>query len=286
MSDSLGDEHPKLPESYEEYGAIHDPHLVEDGLPIVDEELDDVEVTKHICRTEDGEPLCGASVDPGAEVYPFRGKRSQIRAGLESCCQACVDEFAKAGCDSSPTRLALVGCGKKKREVTGHPNYADNHYRAAVLYTSVYFALKREYAERMCEYWYILSAKHALYHPFCIMKPYDVQLTRSGFAGDDEPAFDSVDAWADAVLEQLQEKLEYLANSSGNDAVDEVVVLAGQAYVEPLRDGLDALDVSVRYPFDRTSGIGEQMGWLNESTDETEPVGPRYQAVVQGGESA
>lgn len=182
-----------------------------------------------------------------------------------------------------PTRLALVGCGKQKREVTGHPNYADNHYRAAVLYTSVYFALKREYAERMCEYWYVLSAKHGLYHPFCIMKPYDVQLTQSGFAGDDDPEFDTVDAWADAVLKQLDDKLEYLANSDGNDAVDEIVVLAGRAYVEPLRDGLEALDVAVRYPFDSTSGIGEQMAWLDKATDETEPVSPRYQAVVDGG---
>lgn len=183
---------------------------------------------------------------------------------------------------SAATRFALVGCGKQKQSVDGNPQHANNHYRAANLYTSTYFALKREYAERMCEYWYILSAKHGLYHPFCIMKPYDIQLTRSGFGGDDPARFATVEAWGNRVLQQLEERLEYLANSDGNDAVDEIVVLAGQAYVEPLRDGLEALDVAVRYPFDSTSGIGEQMGWLNESTDETEPVSPRYQAVVRG----
>jgi hypothetical protein len=173
----------------------------------------------------------------------------------------------------------LVGCGKKKREVTGHPNYADNQYRAAALYASIYFRLKREFAERMCEHWRILSAKHGLYHPFCIMQPYDVRLTASGFEGDGEPNYDSVESWADAVLEELAERLVSIAASDGSEPVDEIVLLAGRAYTDPLRDGLAELDVDVRYPFDDTDGVGEQMGWLKEHTDTEAPTGTRYAAL-------
>jgi hypothetical protein len=179
--------------------------------------------------------------------------------------------------DDDAVRLALVGCGKAKREVTGNPNHANNQYRAAALYASVYFRLKREYAERMCDYWRILSAKHGLYHPFCIMRPYDVQLTPSGFEGDDEPLFESVDAWAEAVLGDVDEMLRYCER--GNDTVDEIVVLAGRAYADPLRDRLAELDADVHYPFDATSGIGEQMGWLKAHTDSEASVSVRYETL-------
>lgn len=178
------------------------------------------------------------------------------------------------------TSLALIGCGSAKREVTGNPNYANNQYRTAVLYISNYFKAKREYGERMCDYWYVLSAKHGLRHPFVITRPYDVRLTHSGFKGEDEAPFESIAAWADHVIEQLEEKLTYLENSSGNDAVDEVVILAGRPYVDPLREPLDELDVEPRYPFDDTSGLPEQMKWMSNHTDPSKPVSTRYQAVV------
>ena len=186
-------------------------------------------------------------------------------------------------CDG--VRMTLVGCGKAKREVSGNPNYANNQHVAAKLYTSTYFRKKREYAAHMGEYWRILSAKAGLYHPYCTLKPYDVALTPSGFAPADEAPFDSVEAWAADVIESLDETLSYL-ESSNNRGVDEIVVLAGKPYVDPLREGFRDLTMQhpglrVRLPFEQTSGIGEQMSWLTEATDTTRPVNTRYASFFE-----
>ena len=54
------------------------------------------------------------------------------------------------------------------------------------------------------------------------------------------------------------------------DADATLVVLAGQAYIDPLRDAFDDAPPDVFYPFADTNGIGEQMGWLNRGIEAAE----------------
>ena len=178
------------------------------------------------------------------------------------------------------TRYVYVGCGSAKRELDGHPNHSENQYVAADLYTSNYFKLKREYAERMGRTWSILSAKYGLIDPWALCPPYDVRLTASGFAGEDDALFDTIDEWGQSVMESIEAEITYAERSISEDTVDEIVVLAGKNYVNPIRDELEELgteyDVDVRFPFDKTNGIGEQMGWLKENTDTSLSVRTRY----------
>ncbi len=133
------------------------------------------------------------------------------------------------------TKLVLVGCGAAKR---------DEAVEARNLYTSNYFALKRRYAERSGE-WRVLSAEHGLVHPETVLEPYDTVV--------DDLDTEETEAWAEDVTDDLRELV---------DAVDEVVVLAGASYIDPLREFFSRADVRVRYPFADTGGIGEQMALL------------------------
>lgn len=186
-----------------------------------------------------------------------------------------------------PVRVTYVGCGKAKRELTGHPNHAENQYAAANLYTSNYFRLKREYAERMSYSWRILSAKHASIPPFTAINPYDLTISDYPIEEDDDrfrdPSYSTVDDWRDSVLDSVEGTLDYLAKHDAHAAADELVFLAGRDYTDPLRDGLaklaDEYDVEVRFPFDSTSGIGEQMSWLKNATDDDRPVGEAYASI-------
>ncbi len=176
---------------------------------------------------------------------------------------------------SNPSRLTLVGCGKAKIDLSDRE---EDTIPAAKLYSSSYFRLKREYAERQSDSWLILSALHGLLSPWEPIEPYDVSLTRSGFSGSDDPQYASIDHWATAVDLDLCEVVETLFPD-----LDELVVLAGQAYVEPLRPALEAIcdrhGVTLRLPFDRTSGIGEQQAWLKDHTDRSRSVSQQYRRL-------
>lgn len=132
--------------------------------------------------------------------------------------------------------LTLIGCGSAKQ---------DEPAPASELYTSSYFAKKRTWGRAWGDI-VILSAKYGIVQPDREIPPYDQTLKDYS---DDEAA-----AWADDVLADLPH--EY----------DAYVVLAGSDYVEPIRDGLEAVDGEVYFPFDATSGIGDQIGWLNDET--------------------
>ncbi|MDL5361333.1 DUF6884 domain-containing protein [Halalkalicoccus sp. NIPERK01] len=179
-------------------------------------------------------------------------------------------------------RFTYVGCGKAKREIDGHPNHAKNQYPAAALYTSNYFALKRRYAERASESWWILSAKHGPIHPFVRLKHYDVTMSDYPIEGGNAP-FETIENWAEHVVEQVGVAVRRYQEQDEADAVDEIVMLAGKDYLDPVRDGLSAIadefDLMIRYPFDDTSGIGEQMAWLKNQTDHSAPVSPRYRHI-------
>ena len=149
-------------------------------------------------------------------------------------------------------RYAFIGCGKSKKDGV-HP--------ARELYDSNYAHLKRDYAERYCEGYSILSAKHGPVAPTEWIESYNTTLRD---AGDSE-----METYRDRVYEML-------SWNERNDVwlgYDQVVVLAGSAYIEPIRPLLDELEacipeLTVHYPFEDTNGIGEQMAWLRAKIDE------------------
>jgi hypothetical protein len=136
-------------------------------------------------------------------------------------------------------RYAFVGCGAKK---------CDGETPARDKYTSDYFREKRRYAEQRCIRWWILSAEHGLIRPSTVIDDYDTHI-------DDV----DIEWWLRDV------RLVIHADDSKWYACDELVVLAGQKYVNPLREELDELPCDVRYPFDDTAGIGEQRAWLKDA---------------------
>src|SRR4051812_13135854 len=64
-------------------------------------------------------------------------------------------------------RVGLVGCVKSKQ---------DRWVPAQDLYTSTLFIGRREYVERTCDQWFVLSAEHGLLRPSDVIGPYDVSL--------------------------------------------------------------------------------------------------------------
>lgn len=162
----------------------------------------------------------------------------------------------------------LVGCGGQKR--TCRNTLAYN------LYTSGWFRWNRAYALWRGDFQSILSAKGVI--PWiAYFEPYDLRITKSGFKGEDKPNHDSVADWADHVADHVDETIHY---HTDEDAI-EIVVLHAQPYVTPLRDRLasvatewEAVDVTVRYPFDETGGNGEQMRWAREQVAAEKGVHP------------
>ena len=188
-----------------------------------------------------------------------------------------------------PVRLTFVGCGKAKRS-DDDPLAKNGEFPAAALYTSNYFTLKGGYAERMSDAWRILSAKYGVIGPFDWTEPYDVTITDYPLEEPDMP-FQTIDEWADSVLAYVRASLEYQREYQLQQ-FDEIVMLAGKPYLEPLRGDLGEIaaefGVEVRYPFDETNGIGEQMAWLKEHTDQSAPVREMYANIVdaEDGEGA
>lgn len=146
-------------------------------------------------------------------------------------------------------RVAIVGCGSQKLDLSGDKGPVT----IARLYTSNYFELKREYAKECCDDYYILSAKHGFVPPgFYVEERYD--LTISDLEGDER------EVWLAEVRGELERFGELQPETT-------LVLLAGRDYVDPLRSTLAELPNDVEYPFDDTSGIGEQMGWLKEEIE-------------------
>jgi len=149
----------------------------------------------------------------------------------------------------STTRWAIVGCGSQKLDLSGDTGPV----AISRLYTSNYFELKREYAKECCERYRILSAKHGLVSPgFYVEDDYDLTITDL----DDEQR----DAWVSDVSAELRKIGEYHPDY-------ELVMLAGQDYLNPLAEALDYLPNEIKRPFDATAGIGEQMAWLKEQIE-------------------
>ena len=150
---------------------------------------------------------------------------------------------------------AVIGCGNAKR---------DHEARARELYTSTYFALKREYADHFADTTIILSAKHGLVAGWRTIEPYDTTLE-------------------DVDRERLVEQVEWDLGGpfTGHQFCDEVLLLAGRDYAsvyvdavardrDPGRLWSDTEDVAITDVFGEASlgGIGDQMGYLREAIDD------------------
>lgn len=173
--------------------------------------------------------------------------------------------------------FVLVGCGAAK---------ADESREARNLYTSNYFALKRQLAKAATEWagehqssaWAILSAEYGVIPNGLEIDPYDTTV--------DDLDDDELDAWADRVKSGLTGWLNW-PFCSDNDPRDSpcgrLVVLAGERYIRPLeardtfrgnvgggpgrsRPGLPCVP---EFPFREHDfdGIGEQMAWLKERAE-------------------
>jgi len=159
----------------------------------------------------------------------------------------------------SGMKYVIVGCGSAKRDRELVPGKLRvKRYPAKDLYTSTYFKKKREYAETVGDQWMILSALHGLIPPGEKIKPYNVSI--------DDLDDDRLDNLAHRVGMTLIEWVSW--EQQKNNVVEEIVVLAGRKYVEPLREreAFDAgIEPRVTFPLQQNDlgGIGEQMGWLN-----------------------
>ena len=149
-------------------------------------------------------------------------------------------------------RIVLIGCGSNKIVTSGPVAARD-------LYTSTYFDLKAQYAER-ADLGFVLSAKYGL---VCLEEAVETY----------ERTIDDVDAemWAAEIMAHLARLIEWkIWRIEEWDPDEDIVVevLAGQDYVEPLRGflGLGGF-YEVKYPFDETSGIGDQMGWMKDEIE-------------------
>jgi hypothetical protein len=159
--------------------------------------------------------------------------------------------------------LVIVGCGAAKR---------DTEAPAKDLYTSTYFAKKRAYAETIGDDWQVLSAEYGLVPHDFVIKPYETHI-------------DDLD----------DRELDLLAHSVGMDLInlcarkefDEVRVLAGRSYLDPLREreAFATAPATVRFPLQEADcgGIGEQMQWLDERVA---AYGEQQRLMTDGGQCA
>ena len=150
------------------------------------------------------------------------------------------------------SRVLLIGCGKTKRA---------RACPARELYTGPLFTARRAFADASEAPWWIVSAGHGLVSPDQILEPYDQSLA-------DRSPLDRA-GWALEVASAL------LAELPDGAVLREVCVEihAGADYVEPLRDVLRALGVSVETPVEGL-GIGEARAWY---------AGRARRAVLAGG---
>lgn len=174
-------------------------------------------------------------------------------------------------------KLVIVGCGAAKRDRELIPGKLRvKRYPAEDLYTSTYFQKKRDYAEVVGDSWMILSALHGLVPPDEKLKPYDVTI-------DDLDA-ERLDRLAHQVGMTLIEWVSWELSEASD--IEEIVVLAGKRYLEPLRqrDVFQAgVDAPVSFPLQQNDlgGIGEQMAWLNERVESHQ----REQTTLTRGDS-
>ena len=136
------------------------------------------------------------------------------------------------------TEVVLVSCSKSK---------LDGIYRAADLYEpSRIFRKRREFGRQRGDYWGVLSGKYGYLRPWDIVPAYEMHRKERS------------DVWAAFVLRDLVPNLGYW------DA-DQVTILAGKRYVDPLvpeleSHGYDVVDYNQGLrPGERYSKLKEEL---------------------------
>lgn len=143
-------------------------------------------------------------------------------------------------------KIILISCSSKKQNVKT---------TARNLYSSTLFKLSLEYAEVLNpDKIYILSAEHHLVSLDTILEPYDTTLSKVSSAQllkkPNLKVLNKIDKinWGIKVLDQLSEV--------ANFDTDEIMVLAGNDYYEPLSSKIDRKSMLLK------GRIGERLQFL------------------------
>lgn len=170
-------------------------------------------------------------------------------------------------------RVALVGCGKSKLRSPAP---------AKDLYTGQLFRSARAYAERFCDAWAILSAKHFVLLPNEMVEPYDLRL--------EDLDVDHLRQWAWHVNWRLYDRfrslwelvrgpVERCVMEDGHVVTHQRVVglkgvefvfLAGEAYAQGLT-GPSGRTYPATFPL-RGLGVGERLRFFKEALDGPGPL--------------
>ena len=134
------------------------------------------------------------------------------------------------------SHIGLISCASKK---------IANTAQAKDLYSSALFTKSREFVERRCDSWFILSAKYGLVEPSEVVEPYDETLNTKSRV--------ELDEWAERVWGSLRDQLQ---------RDDHVTILAGNQYHKRLLPLLAAHGCHVDVPMEGL-GIGCQLQWLS-----------------------
>lgn len=144
----------------------------------------------------------------------------------------------RASARLGPRRVALVGCCGPK---------LSSRAPAFELYTSQLFRLARAFAERTCDAWLILSAKHGVVRPENVLEPYDCRL--------EHLTAEQLAWWHSRVRHELATQFPGAT----------FVLLAGEAYAA----GLAGL--TVERPL-RGLGIGQRIAWFARQLEGRAPA--------------
>jgi hypothetical protein len=217
--------------------------------------------------------------------------------------------------DESDLHVASVGPNEPMTSLPG----ADTGpaWEARDLYTSSYFGVKANLADLVTTWaqgydadpWAVLSAEHAVVPCTRNLKYYDTSIDDIGDdpnepddrvknsygrrRPDGQEIVTEMDAWSADVASSLCRWVasfrERRAEPWENDA-QELIVLAGQDYIQPLRDrgvfeyGISRMagnpnegytfPLKPRYLFEEipAGGNGDQMGWMSSAIEELEPL--------------
>lgn len=133
------------------------------------------------------------------------------------------------------SRICLVACASSKL-----PHSAP----AGQIYTSALFEKSRSWANKFCDDWYVLSAKHGLLDPKQVIEPYNLTLNGAGV--------EVIKQWSASVLSSLLQK---------TTPSDCLIFLAGNNYRKFLQPSLKYRGYSIEIPLEGLR-IGEQLQWL------------------------
>jgi len=140
------------------------------------------------------------------------------------------------------TEFVLVSCSKSKRDGV--------HLGRDLYEPSPIFRKRRKFAQRRGDAWGVLSAKHGYIADNEAVEDYERHIS------------DRTPVWGAFVLRDLLEDLRF-------HDVDQVTVLAGSRYVEPLVVALEARGYDV-VDWNAGKRPGERMSALDEANEPTE----------------